>query len=157
MSDRQSHAHPKGDAQQIAEAAGAAISKRDGVGLMLGIALDEIRPGYARVHMTIRRDMLNGHGIGHGAMVFAVADTCFAYAGNSRDRASVAQHCSITFVQAAREGDVLTAEAVEQGVFGRTGIYDVTVTNQQGEAVALFRGNGRIVAGTADTDLAARK
>lgn len=150
MSDRQSHV----DAQEVAESVGAMIGRRDGVARMLGMELEEIRPGYARLRMTVRPDMVNGHGIGHGAMTFALADTCFAYAGNSRDRASVAQHCSIAFLRPTRPGDVLTAEAAEQGVFGRTGIYDITVTNQKGEVVALFRGQGRIVAGTAETDLA---
>ena len=152
MSDRQSHV----DAQEVAESVGAAIGRRDGVARMLGMDLEEIRPGYARLRMTVRPDMVNGHGIGHGAMTFALADTCFAYAGNSRDRATVAQHCSITFLRPTRPGDVLTAEAAEQGVFGRTGIYDITVTNQKGEVVALFRGQGRAVADTAETDLAAK-
>ncbi|HEX7006479.1 MAG TPA: hotdog fold thioesterase, partial [Alphaproteobacteria bacterium] len=81
MSDRQSHV----DAQEVAESVGAMIGRRDGVARMLGMELEEIRPGYARLRMTVRPDMVNGHGIGHGAMTFALADTCFAYAGNSRD------------------------------------------------------------------------
>ena len=153
MSDRRRPA----DEEDLAKAIGAALGQRDRAARLLGMALDEIRPGYARMRMTVREDMLNGHGIGHGAMTFALADTCFACAGNSRDQASVAQHCSITFLRATREGDVLTAEAVERGVFGRTGIYDVTVTNQEGEVVALFRGNGRTVPGAADADLAGKE
>lgn len=149
MSDRTAQA----SAQPAAESVGAAIGERDGMARMLGIVLEEIRPGYARLRLTVRPDMLNGHGIGHGAVTFALADTCFACASNSRAGVSVGQHCSITYVRAARPGDVLTAEADERGRFGRTGIYDVTVTNQDGEAVALFRGNARLVADSFDTDL----
>jgi acyl-CoA thioesterase len=155
MSDRAAaQANANTNAQAIADSVGEAISRHDGVAVMLGIVLEEIRPGYARVRMTVRPDMLNSHGIGHGGMTFALADTGFAYAGNSRNHVSVAQHCSITFLRATRAGDVLTAVAEERGQFGRTGIYDVTVTNQDGDVVALFRGNGRTIEGAIDTDLA---
>lgn len=114
----------------------------------MGIAIDEIRPGYARASMVVRKDMLNGHGSLHGGMSYALADTAFAYACNSYNTNAVAAGCSIVYPAAGREGDKLTAEAVETHLIGRNGVYDVTVSNQDGDVIALFRGQSRMVSGT---------
>ena len=117
------------------------------VGRRLGITLDSIGPGEAVVRMTVAEDMVNGHDIAHGGFTFTLADTCFAYACNSYNRNTVAQHCAITFVKAAREGDVLTATGREVLRSGRSGAYDIVVTDQDGAVVALFRGNSRTIDG----------
>ena len=90
--------------------------------------------------MKVRADMTNGHAICHGGMIFALADSAFAFACNSQGEASVAASGSIDFLAAAREGDELTASARELWRGGRSGIYEVTVTNQAGATIALFRG-----------------
>lgn len=113
----------------------------------MGIAIQEVRPGYARATMIVRKDMLNGHGSLHGGMSYALADTAFAYACNSYNTNAVAAGCSIVYPAAGREGDVLTAEAVETHLAGRNGTYDVTVSNQNGDVIALFRGQSRMVSG----------
>lgn len=120
---------------------------KDNTAHAMGIAIAEIRPGYARATMTVRADMLNGHGTLHGGMSFALADTTFAYACNSYNANAVAAGCSIVYPSAGREGDLLTAEAVETHLAGRNGIYDVTVSNQNGDVIALFRGQSRLVPG----------
>jgi acyl-CoA thioesterase len=104
------------------------------------MALEEIRPGYARLRMTVRADMLNGHGACHGGLVFALADSAFAFSCNSRGVLTVAAGCSIEFLAPAREGDELVAEARERSLEGRTGVYDVDVRRAGGDLVALFRG-----------------
>lgn len=119
---------------------GAAMMARDNTAQWLGIALDEVRAGYARMHMTVRPEMANGHGICHGGMIFTLADTTFAYACNSHNQATVATACSIDFLQPGQVGDVLTAEAAEQFLQGRFGVYDIRITNQAGALIALFRG-----------------
>lgn len=108
-----------------------------------GIEVIKAEPGDAIVTMTVRRDMLNGFGITHGGMVFAMADTAFAIACNETDAVTVASGADITFLKPTREGDVLTAHARRVALSGRSGIYDITVTNQAGEAVAEFRGRSR--------------
>ena len=149
-------AQSKNDAaQRLAEAVGRGMYARDVAAQALGIALLEIRPGYARVSMSVRPDMVNGHDICHGGLIFTLADTAFAYSCNAYNRTAVAQHCTITFLAPARRGDVLTAEAVEQARSGRNGVYDIKVTNQKGEVVALFRGNSRVIEGEVVPGLAA--
>lgn len=93
--------------------------------------------------MTVRDSMLNGHGICHGGFIFSLADTAFAYACNSGNELTVAQHCSIDFLRPARAGEQLTATAREVSRRARSGIYDVAVCGQDGETVALFRGLSR--------------
>ena len=115
----------------------------DAASRSLGMELMEVRPGYARVAMTVRGDMLNGFQIMHGGFTFTLADTAFAFACNSYNRLTVAQSCDIDFTNASREGDVLTAECKEALRRGRSGIYDVTVTDQNGQTIALFRGKSR--------------
>jgi acyl-CoA thioesterase len=119
---------------------------QEGTGPAWGIEIEEVREGYARVAMTVRADMLNGHRIVHGAMVFAVADTAFAYACNSRNVATVAQQASIVFVSAAREGERLVAEAKEAVVEGRTGVYEIVVRSGD-RTVAAFQGLSRTLGG----------
>jgi acyl-CoA thioesterase len=113
----------------------------------LGMKLVEVAEGMARLEMTVREDMVNGHGIAHGGFVFTLADSAFAFACNSRNLVTVAQACDIVFVAPARRGDVLVAEARERTTFGRNAIYDVTVTRGD-EVVAEFRGRSRQLSGT---------
>ena len=135
------------DPQALAELAGKAMFERDPASQALGMTLDEIRPGYARMSMPVRGDMLNGHGTCHGGYVFMLADSAFAFACNSRNYATVGAGCSIDYIAPARAGDLLTADAVEQALTGKTGVYDITVTNQEGRKVALFRGKSHRVGG----------
>lgn len=113
----------------------------------LGIELDEVGGGRARVRMTVADWMLNGHGICHGGLVFALADTAFALACNSGEDAAVAAACDIVFVAPARSGETLVAEAEERTVYGRSGIYDATVRRSDGSVIAEFRGRSRTVDG----------
>ena len=149
------------------EAAGLAAARRmfyaDQASAGLGIELVELAPGRAVARMTVAAAMLNGHGIGHGGYVFLLADTAFALACNSHGPVTVAAGADVSFLAPVAEGDVLTAIAVERGVYGRSGIYDVTVSrsvhfsddsgNQDtesetaGQIVAEFRGRSRVVAG----------
>lgn len=108
----------------------------------LGIELLSAGPGHALARMTVTDRMVNGHGIGHGGYVFLLADTAFACACNSRGPVTVAAGADITFVAAVRAGDVLEAAATERTVYGRSGVYDVTVTRDS-EVVAEFRGRSR--------------
>ncbi len=142
------------DARQIAAAVGRAMVARDATARALGITLEAIAPGYARVAMAVRDDMTNLLGLGHGGMTFTLADTAFGYACNSRNRGSVAHFAQITYLRPARLGDRLTAEAREQAVARRSGVYDVTVSNQDGEVIALFRGQSQAVRGRVVEDLA---
>jgi acyl-CoA thioesterase len=114
----------------------------------LGIGLIDVRPGFAILRMSVREDMTNGIGIGHGGMIFTLADAAFAFACNSHNQRAVAAAGSIDFLRPAHLGDVLTATATEQGLTSRHGIYDVRVENQHGETVALFRGKSSGIGGT---------
>jgi acyl-CoA thioesterase len=98
--------------------------------------------------MTVREPMLNGHEICHGGLIFTLADSTFAYACNSHNKVTVASGCSIEFLKPGRRGDVLTCEGVERVLQGRHGIYDMKVTNQHGEIVAVFRGKSAHVQGS---------
>ena len=125
---------------EVAEAVRSAMYARDHAAQALGITVEEIGPGFARCRMVVRRDMLNGHDSCHGGLTFTLADTAFAYACNSYDRATVALAAQISFTAPARFGDVLLATAREQSRAGRTGVYDVEVSTADGRVVALFRG-----------------
>lgn len=105
-------------------------------------------PGQAVMRMTVRKDMLNGHEICHGGLIFTLADSTFAFACNSYNKVAVAAGCSIEFLKPAQLGDVLTCEGVEQTLQGRHGIYDMRVNNQRGEVVAMFRGKSAQIQGT---------
>jgi acyl-CoA thioesterase len=105
-------------------------------------------PGRAVMRMAVRESMLNGHRICHGGLIFTLADSTFAFACNSRNKVTVAAGCSIEFLKPGKLGDVLTCEGVEQVLQGRHGIYDMKVTNQHGEVVAMFRGKSAQIQGT---------
>ncbi len=121
---------------------------QEGTGPHWEIAIEETREGYARISMVVRADMLNGHRIAHGGMIFALADTAFAYACNSRNISAVAQQASIAFLAPAKEGARLIAEAREEAVAGRSGAYVVTVRTAEGENIAVFQGLSRTVGGS---------
>jgi acyl-CoA thioesterase len=127
-------------AQRVAERSAQALYERDRASQSLGMRLLEVRPGCARVAMTVRPDMVNGHDVCHGGIVFALADSAFAFACNSYNESTVAAAAAIDFLAAARAGDELTAEASELWRTRRNGIYEIQVSNQRGERVALFRG-----------------
>ena len=135
------------NAQALAELAGKTMYERDPATQSLGIALAEIRPGYARMTMTVRSDMLNGHQSCHGGYIFLLADSAFAFACNSHNFVTVGAGCTIDYVAPGRVGDVLSAEGVEQVIAGKTGVYDITVRNQDNKVIALFRGKSHRVAG----------
>ena len=136
MSDSQ----PSAAAVRRAQRAAAALFERDRASQALGMRLTAVAPGRARVTMTVRPDMLNGHGSCHGGLVFALADSAFAFASNSHNEPTVAAAAAIDFLAAARGGDELAAEAQELWRSRRNGIYEITVTNQRGERIAFFRG-----------------
>ena len=109
----------------------------------LGMELRELSPGHAVVAMTVRGDMVNGHDLCHGGLIATLADSAFALACNSRGTPTVAGGFDITFLEPARLGDVLLANAEERALRGRSGIYDVTVSREDGGVVAEFRGRSR--------------
>mgnify|MGYP000111690610 CR=1 FL=1 len=134
--------------QELAEACSASMHSRDHTAQAMGIEIVDVKPGYARLTMTVRKDMLNGHQTCHGGMMFSLADTAFAHACNSYNKPTVASGCSIEYAAPGLEGDLLTAEAVERHRAGRTGVYDITVSNQDGKELALFRGKSYQIKGT---------
>ena len=132
-------------AAQVGEAmfAADAASKE-----FLQMELLACEPGRAVMRMKVRAAMLNGHRICHGGLIFTLADSTFAFACNSHNKVTVAAGCSIEFLKPAHLGDVLTCEGVEQVLQGRHGVYDMKVTNQRGEVVAVFRGKSAQIPGT---------
>jgi acyl-CoA thioesterase len=121
----------------------------EGTGRAWGIVIEEVRAGYARLSMQVRADMLNGHNIVHGGMVFALADTAFAYVCNGRNEKTVAAQASIVFLGSTGEGDTLIAEAEEVATAGRSGVTRVSVRASDGRAIAEFTGYSRTVGGAA--------
>jgi acyl-CoA thioesterase len=138
---------PASHAQEVAEAAARAMLSKDEASRSLGMRLEEVRPGFARLRMPIRADMLNGHGTCHGGIVFSLADSAFAVACNTHDAVTVAAAASIDFLASARAGDELVAQAREIWRSRRSGIYEVVVSNQRGEPIALFRGRSHCLGG----------
>lgn len=136
-----------GGAQRRAERAAAALFERDRASQALGMRIAAVKPGWARVVMRVRADMVNGHGVCHGGLVFALGDSAFAFACNSHNDATVGAAATIDFLAAAREGDELTAEATEVWRTRRNGVYEIVVSNQRGERIALFRGRSYRVDG----------
>lgn len=133
--------------QALAEKVANAMYARDPASQGLGITLDGVGAGCATMSMTIRDDMLNGHGSCHGGFIFTLADSAFAFACNSYNLNTVGAACTIDYLAPGRQGDVLTATAREQALAGKSGVYDVIVVNQEGRMVALFRGKSLRVGG----------
>ena len=119
----------------------------EGTGPAWGLAIEEVRADYARVSMVVRADMLNGHGYAHGGMIFALADSAFAYVCNGANHASMAAQASIVVLDKVREGETLIAEATEVAREGRAGVTRVTVSAGDGRAVAEFTGYSRTLGG----------
>ncbi len=133
--------------QEIAERSAQAMWARDDASKWLGMSLDAVGPGTATTSFTVEQHHTNGHDICHGGYIFTLADSAFAFACNSHNRLAVAQHNTITFVAPGRLGDRLKAEAREIALFGRSGICDVRVTDQEGRLIAEFRGASRTIDG----------
>jgi acyl-CoA thioesterase len=136
----------------LARACAAALFERDRPAQSLGIVIQESRPGFARLAMTVGDSMIMGHGIAHGGVIFTFADAAFGYACNSRNVCYVALDVTISFVAPARLGDRLEAVAQERSMGGRTGVYDITVMQASGELVAVFRGTCYRIAGSVLTE-----
>jgi acyl-CoA thioesterase len=134
--------------QRLARAAADAMWAQDKASRALGMAIAEIAPGAATLTMTVSETMVNGHGLCHGGYIFTLADSAFAFACNSHNQRAVAHHCAITYLAPGRLNDVLTASCREVSRAERSGVYDVTVTRQDGEVIAEFRGLSRTVKGT---------
>ncbi|MFN3844553.1 MAG: hydroxyphenylacetyl-CoA thioesterase PaaI [Paracoccaceae bacterium] len=134
--------------QEVAEASAKSLWDGDSASQRLGMVLERVVPGGATLTMTVTEAMSNGHGSCHGGYIFTFADSAFAFACNSYNQRVVGQHCSITYLIPVRLGDKLTAVARETSRQGRSGVYDIRITNQDGAHVAEFRGHSRIVKGT---------
>ncbi|HTT41974.1 MAG TPA: hydroxyphenylacetyl-CoA thioesterase PaaI [Steroidobacteraceae bacterium] len=139
--------HEASAAQRLAERVAAALYERDRASQALGMAIVAMRPGFARLTMKVRADMLNGHELCHGGLLFTLADSAFAFACNSYNESTVAAAGAIDFLQGARLGDELTAEARELWRSRRNGLYEIVICNQHGERVALFRGRSYRIEG----------
>lgn len=133
--------------QQTAEYVRDGMFARDQAAQSLAMRITHIAPGEATIEMPVRDDMLNGFATCHGGYITTLGDTAFAYACNTRNEMTVASGLSVDFVAPGRAGDVLVAEAKEQSQAGRTGVYDVTIRNRQGQLIALFRGKSYSVKG----------
>jgi acyl-CoA thioesterase len=134
-------------AQRTAEAVRDAMWANDRASKALGMVVAEIGPGRAVLTMTVREDMLNGLDICHGGLVTTLADSAFAFACNAYNEITVASGFDVNLLAPARRGDLLTARAVELSRSGRTGVYDIVVSNQRGEAIAAFRGRSYTMKG----------
>ncbi|MFN0315271.1 MAG: hydroxyphenylacetyl-CoA thioesterase PaaI [Burkholderiales bacterium] len=135
------------DPNELAQAVARSMFARDSASQSLGMRILEVRAGYARMSMVVTAAMLNGHQVCHGGFLFTLADSAFAFACNSYNLNTVASGATVDFLAPGREGDELLAEAQEQSLSGRTGVYDVSVTNQRGEKVAVFRGRSYRIKG----------
>ena len=135
------------DAAELARTCADAMWAEDAASRGLGMEMVAVEPGHAVLAMTVTDRMVNGHKTCHGGFIFTLADSAFAFACNSHNQRTVAQQCAITFINAARLGDRLVANAVERQRVGRSGIYDVTVTREEGFVIAEFRGHSRTIEG----------
>lgn len=133
---------------EIARRSADAMWAEDNASRGLGMTIDAIGPGSASLSMTVRPEMVNGHGLCHGGFIFTLADSAFAFACNSRGQRHVAQHCQVTFVAPGRLGMRLTAVAQERQRAERSGIYDITVRDEAGAVIAEFRGHSRAIPGS---------
>ena len=134
-------------AAELARRVADTLFNREGTGPAWGIEIESADVGYSRVSMRVRDDMLNGHRMAHGGIIYSLADTAFAYACNSRNTSTVAQSANIVFLSPGKEGEQLTAEAKEKSLVGRTGVYEVTVRGEDGRTVAEFQGVSRAIGG----------
>jgi acyl-CoA thioesterase len=132
---------------ELARACADAMWAEDAASRGLGMQLISVEPGQAVLAMTVTDTMVNGHKLCHGGFIFTLADSAFAFACNTYNQRSVAQHCAITFLNSAKLGDRLVARAVERQRQGRSGIYDITVTREEGFVIAEFRGHSRTIEG----------
>ena len=142
MSDSMAH-----DAHAIAEAVKLGMFMDDAASRGLGMHIEAIGPGYSRIAMAVRPDMLNGFKICHGGFVTTLADSAFAFACNSYNEVTVAAGIVVDFLAPAHEGDRLVAECHEVARTGRTGVYDIKVTNQKGTPIAVMRGRSHTMKG----------
>ena len=133
--------------KERAEKSAAAMWADDDASQWFGMRLVEVDEGRAVLSLTVEAQHCIGHGICHGGVTFSLADSAFAFSCNSRNRRMVAQHNVISYLAPGQLGDVLTAEAVETDLSGRSGIYDVTVTDQTGRKIAEMRGFSRAIRG----------
>lgn len=138
---------PKPTPQQTAERVRDTMFANDAASRAMGMRITQVAPGRATVVMPIRADMLNGHALCHGGLISTLADSAFAFACNSYDELTVASGFAVDFMAPARLGDVLTATCGEVSKAGRTGVYDVRVTNQNDELIAVFRGRSYTIKG----------
>ena len=135
------------DANELASRVAQGMFAAEGTGPAWGIRIEEARAGYARLSMEVRADMLNGHRIVHGGMVFALADTAFAYVCNGRNEKTVAAQAGIVFLGSAEEGEIVVAEAEEAATAGRSGVTRVSVRTADGRPIAEFTGYSRTLGG----------
>ena len=133
--------------QLLAQRTAEIIEREDRASRWMGMKLEEVRPGYARLRMRVTENMVNGQEVCHGGLIFSLADSSFGFACNSHNQHALAASCAIDFLAPAALGDELTAEASEVAHAGRTRIYDVRVTNQEGTLIAVFRGKSAAVKG----------
>lgn len=136
------------DANELAKRVAHAMLAAEGTGPAWDLKLEEVREDYARVSMVVRPDMLNGHGFAHGGMIFALADSAFAYVCNGANHASMAAQASIIFLDKVREGETLVAEAEEVAREGRAGVTRVAIRAGDGRKVAEFTGYSRTLGGS---------
>ena len=132
---------------QLADRVARSMLAAEGTGPAWGIEIEEVRARYVRISMVVRPDMLNGHGIAHGGMIFALADSAFAYVCNGANHASVAAQASIVFLDKVAEGETLIAEGEEVAREGRAGVTRVAVRTSDGRAIAEFTGYSRTLGG----------
>ena len=135
------------DANELANRVAHAMLAAEGTGPAWGIRIDEARRGYCRLSMELRDDMLNGHGTAHGGIVFALADTAFAYVCNGDNNRTVAAQAGIVFLGSAEAGETLIAEAQEVASAGRSGVTRVSVKTATGRDIAEFTGYSRTIGG----------
>lgn len=143
--------------ERLANTVAETMYRKDTAAQHLGIALKELSPGRAVMTMRVADFMLNGHAICHGGYVFTLADTAFAYACNTYNQNTVAQAAHINFLKAVLPDSLLTATAEEQNRTGRTGLYDITVRDDTGQTVALFRGSSHTIKGQMIPGLTAKE
>lgn len=140
------------DANELAKRVAHEMLAGEGTGPAWGVRIEEAREGYARLAMTVRADMLNSHRIAHGGMIFALADTAFAYICNGANHASVAAQASMVFLDKVSEGETLIAEGEQVAREGRAGVTRVSVRTADGRAIAEFTGYSRTIGGAVVSD-----